>query len=68
MSKGDKPRPMTVSYSEYGDNWNKAFGDKKILDETLGKEISEELDNEIIKEIEKIKRIIDKANKGFIFR
>lgn len=26
MSKGDKVRPMTVTYNEYVDNWDKAFG------------------------------------------
>jgi len=32
MSKGSKPRPMTVSYREYVDKWEKVFGDKTKKD------------------------------------
>jgi hypothetical protein len=36
MSKGDKPRPMTVSYDKYVENWGKIFGEKhKPNKETL---------------------------------
>jgi len=41
MSKGDKPRPMNVTYDEYVDNWEKAFG-KKDKYETVTVEIEGE--------------------------
>ena len=28
MSKGSKFRPMNISYKEYGEKWDKIFGDK----------------------------------------
>jgi hypothetical protein len=28
MSKGDKPRPLSVSYKEYSDNYEAIFGKK----------------------------------------
>jgi len=28
--KGDKPRPISISSQEYADNWELAFGKKKI--------------------------------------
>ena len=29
MSKGDKPRPLSVSFEEYEKRWDKAFGKKE---------------------------------------
>lgn len=28
MSKGSKPRPLSISYDEYTKRWDKIFGDK----------------------------------------
>ena len=30
MSKGDKPRPLSVSYKQYSDNYEAIFGKKEI--------------------------------------
>jgi len=30
MSKGDKPRPLSVSYQQYSDNYEAIFGKKDI--------------------------------------
>ena len=30
MSKGDKPRPLSVSYKQYGDNYDAIFGKKEV--------------------------------------
>ena len=54
--KGDKPRPRSTSHHEFARKWDKAFGKKEILDETLGKEISEELDKEILDDVGKVLR------------
>ena len=29
MSKGDKPRPLSISYKEYSDNWEAIFRKKE---------------------------------------
>jgi hypothetical protein len=54
MSKGDKPRPMNVTYNEYVDNWEKAFGEKekRIFKIEIGDIDSEEVD-ELVKNIGK---------------
>ena len=33
MSKGDKPRPLSVSYKQYSDNYDAIFGKKDETDE-----------------------------------
>ena len=33
MSKGDKPRPLSVSYKQYSDNYEAIFGKKDKTDE-----------------------------------
>jgi hypothetical protein len=30
MSKGDKPRPLSISYKQYSDNYEAIFGKKDI--------------------------------------
>ena len=30
MSKGDKPRPLSVSYKQYSDNYEAIFGKKEV--------------------------------------
>ena len=34
MSKGDKPRPLSVSYKQYSDNYEAIFGKKDKKDKT----------------------------------
>mgnify|MGYP003111085500 CR=1 FL=1 len=41
MSKGDKPRPLSVSYKEYSDNYEAIFGKKGNEDKLLN-ELTEE--------------------------
>jgi len=41
MSKGDKPRPLSVSYKEYSDNYEAIFGKKDKEDKSLN-ELTEE--------------------------
>ena len=35
MSKGDKPRPLSVSYKQYSDNYEAIFGKKDKTDENV---------------------------------
>ena len=35
MSKGDKPRPLSVSYKQYSDNYEAIFGKKNTTQEDL---------------------------------
>tara|TARA_R100001594_G_C3832297_1_gene213584 strand:+ start:72 stop:284 length:213 start_codon:yes stop_codon:yes gene_type:complete len=51
MSKGDKPRPLSVSYQEYSDNYEAIFGNKD-KQQTLYEDLTEE-------EIEKAEKRID---------
>jgi hypothetical protein len=48
MSKGDKPRPLSVSYKQYGDNYDAIFGkkDNKDIEGTLNLTEEEELEAE----------------------
>ena len=41
MSKGDKPRPLSVSYKEYSDNYEAIFGKKDKEEKSLN-ELTEE--------------------------
>ena len=51
MSKGDKPRPLSVSYQQYSDNYEAIFG-KKDAQQALYDGLTEE-------EIEKAEKRID---------
>ena len=51
MSKGDKPRPLSVSYQQYSDNYEAIFG-KKDKQHTLYDGLTEE-------EIEEAEKRID---------
>ena len=42
MSKGSKPRPMSISYKQWEENWDRIFGKKKEPQKLL------EFDNEAI--------------------
>lgn len=44
MSKGDKQRPMNVTYKKYGDSWDKIFG-KRGKHEITGEIESTMMDN-----------------------
>jgi len=48
MSKGDKPRPLSVSYKEYSDRYEAIFGrkDNKDTDNTLNLTEEEEIEAE----------------------
>ena len=51
MSKGDKPRPLSVSYDEYSKKWDDIFGKKdeaeeNVLYDGLGTDIEQELEAE----------------------
>ena len=51
MSKGDKPRPLSVSYDEYSRKWDDIFGKKDTAEENvlydgLGTDIEQELEAE----------------------
>jgi len=51
MGKGDKPRPLSVSYKQYSDNYEAIFGKKDtteedILYDGLGADIEQELETE----------------------
>ena len=48
MSKGDTPRPLSVSYKEYSDNYEAIFGkkDETEPDSTLNLTAEEELQAE----------------------
>tara|TARA_R110002020_G_scaffold298948_1_gene514742 strand:- start:1318 stop:1539 length:222 start_codon:yes stop_codon:yes gene_type:complete len=35
MSKGDKPRPLSVSYDEYSRKWDDIFGKKDSTEDQL---------------------------------
>ena len=35
MSKGDKPRPLSVSYKQYSENYEAIFGKKNTTQEDL---------------------------------
>ena len=50
MSKGAKPRPLSVSYKQYSDNYEAIFGSK---DEYEDKIIYDDLTEEEIAEAEK---------------
>jgi len=50
MSKGDKPRPLSVSYKQYSDNYEAIFGKKEIAEQPT---IYEGLSEEEIEEAEK---------------
>lgn len=45
MSKGDKPRPMSVSYDEYGRKWDKIFGDKCTKSHVPNEETLKSMEN-----------------------
>jgi hypothetical protein len=51
MSKGDKPRPLSVSYQQYSDNYEAIFGNKG-KQQTLYEDLTEE-------EIEEAEKRID---------
>ena len=51
MSKGDKPRPLSVSYQQYSDNYEAIFGNQD-KQQTLYEGLSEE-------EIEEAEKRID---------
>ena len=51
MSKGDKPRPLSVSYKQYSDNYEAIFGNKD-KQQTLYEDLTEE-------EIEEAEKRID---------
>ena len=51
MSKGDKPRPLSVSYQQYSDNYEAIFGNKD-KQQTLYEDLTEE-------EIEEAEKRID---------
>jgi len=51
MSKGDKPRPLSISYKEYSDRYEAIFGKKETTEENalydgLGGDIEQELEAE----------------------
>ncbi len=51
MGKGDKPRPLSVSYKQYSDNYEAIFGKKDTTEEntlcdSLGADIEQELEAE----------------------
>ena len=50
MSKGDKPRPLSVSYKQYSDNYEAIFGKKDDTDENV---LYEDFTEEEIEEAEK---------------
>jgi hypothetical protein len=50
MSKGDKPRPLSVSYKQYSDNYEAIFGKKDDTDEKV---LYEDFTEEEIEEAEK---------------
>jgi len=60
MSKGDKPRPLSISYKEYSDRYEAIFG-KKEKDEIDGLTMSE--DEEAAAE-ERMKIIGQNGNDG----
>ena len=55
MSKGDKPRPLSVSYKQYSDNYEAIFG-KKEVEDIDGMQPTEE-ENALWNEEESDKRI-----------
>jgi hypothetical protein len=69
MSKGSKPRPMTVSYKEYVNKWEKVFGDKTKkdrVDEVL-KEVAENaFESMIVPENLSIEEISERIKKNNI--
>ena len=50
MSKGDKPRPLSVPYKQYSDNYEAIFGKKDDTDENV---LYEDFTEEEIEEAEK---------------
>jgi hypothetical protein len=50
MSKGDKPRPLSVSYKQYSDNYEAIFGKR---DETNENALYDGLTEEEVAEAEK---------------
>tara|TARA_R110002020_G_scaffold150847_5_gene327725 strand:+ start:1112 stop:1315 length:204 start_codon:yes stop_codon:yes gene_type:complete len=46
MSKGDKPRPLSVSYEEYSNNYETIFGKKDELSEDIAMSEEEEIEAE----------------------
>ena len=55
MSKGDKPRPLSVSYKQYSDNYEAIFVNKD-KQQTLYEDLTEEEIEEAEKRIEIIGR------------
>lgn len=57
MSKGDKPRPLSVSYKEYSDNYEAIFGKREIAEEpTVYNDLTEEEELKAEKRIDVIGR------------
>lgn len=54
--KGDKPRPLTISYEEYADRWDRIFGKKDSGFHT------EKIDKETVKSFKKFSNIKDLSN------
>ncbi len=46
MSKGDKPRPLSVSYEEYSSNYEAIFGKKDEPSEDIAMSDEEEVEAE----------------------
>jgi len=46
MSKGDKPRPLSVSYKVYSNNYETIFGKKDELSEDIAMSEEEEIEAE----------------------
>ena len=65
MSKGDKQRPTTITYDEYIDNWEKAFGkkEKRIFKIEIEDVDPEEID-EYLKDV--VKQIKQEEDKKFV--
>ena len=55
MSKGDKPRPLSVSYKQYSDNYEAIFGNKD-KQQTLYEDLTDEEIEEAEKRIDIIGR------------
>lgn len=57
--KGDKPRPLSISYSEYADRWDKIFGKK---DDGFYPEKTDKKTIEILKKFSSIKDLSNESD------
>ena len=54
MSKGDKPRPLSISYQQYSDNYEAIFGKKELEEDINSIEMTEKEEEAAEKRIDVI--------------